>query len=47
VGAQGALAGLDQINAGPIPRSLAGQGQVKVAISVDGASANTTYLAFQ
>lgn len=47
VGAQGSLAGLDQINAGPLPQSLAGQGQAKVVISVDGSSANTTYLTFQ
>ena len=45
-GAQGTLAGLDQINAGPLPASLAGQGKLKVTVNVDGVVANTTYLTF-
>ena len=46
-GAQGAFAGLDQVNVGPIPRSLAGQGQVEVDVSADGARTNSTYLTFR
>jgi uncharacterized protein (TIGR03437 family) len=38
-GAQGALAGLDQINL-PLPRSLAGRGEVNVTLTVDGKAAN-------
>jgi uncharacterized protein (TIGR03437 family) len=46
-GAQGTQAGLDQINVGPLPRSLAGQGKVNVTVNIDGSNANTTYLTFQ
>jgi uncharacterized protein (TIGR03437 family) len=38
-GAQGSLAGLDQINA-LLPRSLAGRGEVNIELSVDGRAAN-------
>jgi uncharacterized protein (TIGR03437 family) len=38
-GAQGALAGLDQINI-LVPRSLIGRGEVVVALTVDGKAAN-------
>ncbi len=38
-GAQGGLAGLDQLNL-RIPRSLAGRGEVEVALSIDGVAAN-------
>jgi uncharacterized protein (TIGR03437 family) len=44
---QGALAGLDQINIGPIPRSLAGAGEVTVTITVDGVVANSVTIAIQ
>lgn len=40
-GVQGDLAGLDQINLGPLPRSLAGRGDVDVVLMVDGKVANT------
>ena len=32
--------GLDQINIGPLPRSLAGLGAVEIRIEVDGIEAN-------
>jgi uncharacterized protein (TIGR03437 family) len=32
--------GLDQVNLGPLPRSLAGAGEVKIALTVDGVPAN-------
>ncbi len=42
-GAQGDFAGLDQINA-PLPRSLAGRGEVTVLLTVDGKIANPVKL---
>jgi uncharacterized protein (TIGR03437 family) len=33
--------GIDQVRAGPIPRSLAGRGNVPVILTVDGSTANT------
>ncbi len=45
-GAQG-LAGLDQINIGPLPQTLAGKGAVKLVVTVDGIPANTMSLNFQ
>jgi uncharacterized protein (TIGR03437 family) len=39
--------GLDQINAGPLPRSLAGRGVVDVVLTIDGKVANTVQLAIQ
>jgi uncharacterized protein (TIGR03437 family) len=41
-GAQTQFPGLDQINVGPLPASLKGMGQVNIAISAGGQSANTT-----
>ena len=38
-GAQGSLAGLDQINL-PLPRSLAGRGEVEITVSIVGRPAN-------
>ncbi|MEO8099899.1 MAG: matrixin family metalloprotease [Acidobacteriota bacterium] len=38
--AQGQYAGLDQINIGPLPRSLAGRGDVAVVFQVDGTNTN-------
>jgi uncharacterized protein (TIGR03437 family) len=32
--------GLDQVNLGPLPRSLAGAGEVRIALNVDGVPAN-------
>lgn len=40
-GPQGDLAGLDQLNLGPVPRSLAGRGVVDLVVTVDGKAANT------
>lgn len=42
--AQGGLVGLDQLNIGPLPRSLAGRGLVDMVITVDGRPANTMQL---
>jgi uncharacterized protein (TIGR03437 family) len=38
--AQGQYAGLDQVNMGPLPTSLAGKGEIEVALTVDGRVAN-------
>jgi uncharacterized protein (TIGR03437 family) len=32
--------GLDQVNIGPLPRNLAGRGEVNVAVTADGRPAN-------
>ncbi len=40
-GAVGQLAGFDQVNVGPLPRALAGRGEVDVRLMVDGKNANT------
>ena len=45
VGAQGDMAGLDQLNL-RLPRSMAGRGLVNLAVTVDGRSANTVQIAF-
>lgn len=42
--AQGGLVGLDQLNIGPLPRSLAGRGLVNMVVTVDGRVANTVQL---
>jgi len=39
-GAQGQYPGLDQINLGPLPLALTGAGQINIAITADGQSAN-------
>jgi uncharacterized protein (TIGR03437 family) len=44
--AQGEFAGLDQINLGPLPRSLAGRGEVDIVVTVDGTPANVVTVAF-
>lgn len=46
-GAQGTYVGEDQINVGPLPRSLAGQAKVNVTIIADGIGANVTNLTFK
>jgi uncharacterized protein (TIGR03437 family) len=38
---QGEFAGLDQVNLGPLPASLAGLGEAPVVVTVDGKTANT------
>ena len=39
--AQGQFVGLDQVNLGPLPRSLTGRGEVVVVLTVDGKTANS------
>jgi len=39
--AQGQFAGLDQVNIGPLPATLAARGEVNLVLSVDGQSANS------
>jgi len=39
--AQSQYPGLDQVNVGPLPRTLAGKGDVNVVLQVDGRTANT------
>jgi uncharacterized protein (TIGR03437 family) len=46
-GAQGSYDGLDQINLGPLPASLAGAGTVKLVITADGKAANPVTLTIQ
>jgi uncharacterized protein (TIGR03437 family) len=40
-GAAPGFAGEDQVNVGPLPRSLAGQGVVNIMLAADGQTANT------
>jgi uncharacterized protein (TIGR03437 family) len=40
-GAQGQFAGEDQVNVGPIPRSLAGSGNIAVILTADGHAASS------
>jgi uncharacterized protein (TIGR03437 family) len=46
-GAQSQFPGLDQINVGPLPTSLAGAGTSDLIVTVDGVPANSVQLAFQ
>ncbi len=46
-GAQGQFAGLDQINVGPLPRALAGRGEVNLYLTVDGHRSNMVTLSIQ
>ena len=46
-GPQGQYPGLDQINAGELPHTLAGAGQVDVILQCDGVRANTVAVVFQ
>ena len=39
--------GLDQVNIGPLPRSLAGRGEVGVVLTVDGRTANMVMVNIQ
>jgi uncharacterized protein (TIGR03437 family) len=45
-GAQGTLAGLDQVNV-QLPRSLAGRGEVDVVLMADGKTANVVRVNFK
>jgi len=46
-GLQSQFPGLDQVNIGPLPQTLAGKGAVNLVLSVDGVPANTVALNFQ
>ena len=46
-GAQGSFAGLDQINLGPLPASLAGTGLANLVVTVDSQAANTVTVGIQ
>ena len=39
--------GVEQVNLGPLPRSLAGAGEVNIALTVDGVSANVVTVSIQ
>ncbi|MBX3277285.1 MAG: NF038122 family metalloprotease [Acidobacteria bacterium] len=47
IGPAGGFIGLDQINLGPIPRSLAGRGLVDIRITIDGKTTNVVQAAFK
>jgi uncharacterized protein (TIGR03437 family) len=44
---QGQFAGLDQVNIGPLPASLAGAGAVDIELFVDGVPANVVTATFR
>lgn len=46
-GDQQQFPGLDQVNIGPLPRALAGQGQVAIQLTVDGKRANVVTAVFK
>jgi uncharacterized protein (TIGR03437 family) len=46
-GPQGRFLGLDQINAGPLPRSLEGRGEVDAVLTVNGKTSNRVGLQFR
>ena len=46
-GAAPGFAGEDQVNIGPLPRSLAGQGSVNILLTADGQAANTVNVTIQ
>jgi uncharacterized protein (TIGR03437 family) len=45
--AQPQFVGLDQVNVGPVPRSLAGKGEQDVVLTVEGKQANVVTVAFR
>jgi uncharacterized protein (TIGR03437 family) len=45
--AQGQYVGLDQVNLGPLPRSLAARGEVPIVLTVDGKAANPVTVSVQ
>lgn len=47
VGPQGELVGVEQINSAELPRSLAGRGEVEVALTIAGKAANPVRIAFR
>ena len=46
-GAQGGFAGLDQVNIGPLPRSLAGAGEINVVVTAAGTTSNTVTIVME
>jgi uncharacterized protein (TIGR03437 family) len=46
-GVQPTYPGMDQINPGPLPQSLAGAGQVDIVVTADGHQANTVTTAIR
>ena len=46
-GVQGTYDGLDQVNVGPVPRSLTGTGKVNIILTADGQTANPVELAIK
>ena len=46
-GLQGDFVGLDQVNLGPLPRSLGGRGEVPVVLTADGIPSNAVTITFQ
>jgi uncharacterized protein (TIGR03437 family) len=46
-GVQGTYDGLDQVNVGPVPRSLTGSGRVNIVLTADGETANPVELAIK
>jgi uncharacterized protein (TIGR03437 family) len=46
-GAQGQYLGLDQVNIGPLPASLAGSGQTNIVLTAGGQAANTVNVTFK
>ena len=46
-GLQGDFVGLDQVNLGPLPRSLSGCGEVPVVLTADGIPSNAVTITFQ
>jgi uncharacterized protein (TIGR03437 family) len=46
-GAQPTFMGLDQVNIGPIPQSLAGSGPTNIVLTADGHTANTVNVTFK
>jgi uncharacterized protein (TIGR03437 family) len=46
-GAAPGYAGEDQVNIGPLPRSLAGQGSINIVLTADGQAANTVNMTIQ
>jgi uncharacterized protein (TIGR03437 family) len=45
--AHGSIAGLDQVNLGPLPQELAGKGEVALELAVDGQRANVVSIAIR
>jgi len=46
-GAAPGFAGEDQVNIGPLPQSLAGEGSVNILLTADGLAANTVNVTIQ